>query len=126
MQHSELSKAGTEQRKCTPRSSAELRACVRPELQRVVANDQSLCSTNHQRQLLVRVRYPADSVMFGGLFGGLGGGVYNQNYRAYPVAFIEKESAEKGDKVILPPSALQTLGAPFVLLHCDVCASITL
>ena len=48
--------------------------------------------------------------MFGGIFGGLGGGTYNQNYRAYPVAFIEKEGAERGDKVILPPSALHTLG----------------
>jgi hypothetical protein len=48
--------------------------------------------------------------MFGGIFGNMGGGVYNQNYRAYPVAFIDKESAEKGDKVILPPSALHALG----------------
>jgi ubiquitin fusion degradation protein 1 len=54
--------------------------------------------------------------MFGGIFGGMGGGVYNQNYRAYPVTFIEKEVAEKGDKVILPPSALQTLGALLPLL----------
>lgn len=52
--------------------------------------------------------------MFGGLFTGLGGGFFNQNYRAYPVAFIDKSVAEKGDKVILPPSALQTLG---VLRH---------
>jgi hypothetical protein len=48
--------------------------------------------------------------MFGGLFGSLGGGFYDQNFRAYPVAFIEKESAERGDKVILPPSSLNTLG----------------
>lgn len=39
--------------------------------------------------------------------------MYNQNYRAYPAAFIDKESAEKGDKLILPPSALQTLGVIF-------------
>jgi ubiquitin fusion degradation protein 1 len=48
--------------------------------------------------------------MFGGLFGAFGGGFFDQNFRAYPVAFIEKESAEKGDKVILPPSSLNTLG----------------
>jgi ubiquitin fusion degradation protein 1 len=51
--------------------------------------------------------------MFGGLFNsfGGGGGFFDQNFRAYPVAFIEKEAAEKGDKVILPPSALNILGA---------------
>lgn len=48
--------------------------------------------------------------MFGGLFGALGGGFFDANFRAYPVAFIEKESAEAGDKVILPPSSLNTLG----------------
>lgn len=49
--------------------------------------------------------------MFGNLFGGLGAaGYFEKNYRCYPVAFIEKETAEKGDKVILPPSALETLG----------------
>ena len=37
--------------------------------------------------------------------------MYDQNYRAYPVAFIEKEGAERGDKIILPPSALHALGA---------------
>jgi len=47
----------------------------------------------------------------GGLFPGLGGGSYEANYRAYPVAFIEKEAAEAGDKVILPPSALKKLSA---------------
>ena len=61
--------------------------------------------------------------MFGGLFGALGGGFFDQNFRAYPVAFIEKESAEKGDKVILPPSSLNTLGMPlklqcFLLPYC--------
>ena len=46
----------------------------------------------------------------GNIFPGLGGGSYEANYRAYPVAFIEKDAAEEGDKVILPPSALEKLG----------------
>lgn len=58
--------------------------------------------------------------MFGGLFGALGGGFYDQNFRAYPVAFIEKESAEKGDKVILPPSSLNTLGTFFAVIYISV------
>lgn len=49
--------------------------------------------------------------MFSGMFGALGGGFFDQNFRAYPVAFIEKEGAEGGDKVILPPSSLNKLGA---------------
>lgn len=51
--------------------------------------------------------------MFGGFFGGggFGGGVFEAHYRAMPVAFIDKQSAEFGDKVILPPSALDRLGA---------------
>lgn len=34
---------------------------------------------------------------------------FEQNYRCYPVAFIEKAHLEKGDKVIMPPSALDRL-----------------
>lgn len=41
--------------------------------------------------------------------GGLRRGPFEARYRAYPVAFLEKASAEEGDKVILPPSALDTL-----------------
>jgi ubiquitin fusion degradation protein 1 len=48
------------------------------------------------------------------LLGSLGGGFFNQNYRAYPVAFLDKGSADKGDKLILPPSALQTLASMHV------------
>lgn len=51
--------------------------------------------------------------MFGGLFGGPfgpGGGTFEKVYRAMPVAFIDKQSAEYGDKIIMPPSALETLG----------------
>ncbi|KAG1662009.1 hypothetical protein FOA52_009498 [Chlamydomonas sp. UWO 241] len=37
------------------------------------------------------------------------GAVFEAVYRAMPVAFIDKTSAEFGDKVILPPSALEKL-----------------
>jgi hypothetical protein len=43
-------------------------------------------------------------------FGGQHGGVFEAHYRALPVAFIDKGHAEHGDKVILPPSALDRLG----------------
>jgi len=50
--------------------------------------------------------------MFGGGFGRGGGGTtFSATYRAFPLAFIDKQSAEYGDKVILPPSALDRLGA---------------
>ena len=46
-----------------------------------------------------------------GFFGGHAGGVFEAHYRALPVAFIDKhQRAEHGDKVILPPSALDRLG----------------
>ena len=47
--------------------------------------------------------------MFGPGAGG-GGGGFEAHYRAMPVAFIDKPNAEFGDKVILPPSALDRLG----------------
>ncbi|KAA8549290.1 hypothetical protein F0562_000974 [Nyssa sinensis] len=34
---------------------------------------------------------------------------FEQNYRCYPVSFIEKPLLEKGDKIIMPPSALDRL-----------------
>lgn len=40
----------------------------------------------------------------------MGGGTFEATYRAFPLAFIDKQSAEYGDKVILPPSALDRLG----------------
>jgi hypothetical protein len=43
-------------------------------------------------------------------FGGHAGGNFEAHYRAMPVAFIDKGHAEHGDKVILPPSALDRLG----------------
>mmetsp|Transcript_25092 Transcript_25092/g.54565 ORF Transcript_25092/g.54565 Transcript_25092/m.54565 type:complete len:348 (-) Transcript_25092:372-1415(-) len=48
-----------------------------------------------------------------GFFGapGFGGGRFEARYRAMPVAFIDKQSAEFGDKVILPPSALDRLAS---------------
>ncbi|MEW5300017.1 MAG: hypothetical protein WDW36_002980 [Sanguina aurantia] len=53
--------------------------------------------------------------MFGGggfnPFAGLNHGTFEAFYRAMPVAFIDKQSAEFGDKVILPPSALERLAS---------------
>ncbi|GAX84203.1 hypothetical protein CEUSTIGMA_g11626.t1 [Chlamydomonas eustigma] len=47
-----------------------------------------------------------------GMFGhGFGPQTFEAHYRAMPVAFIDKPSAEFGDKVILPPSALDRLAS---------------
>lgn len=43
--------------------------------------------------------------------GGMPGGTFEAMYRAMPVAFIDKQSAENGDKIFMPPSALERLGA---------------
>ena len=45
----------------------------------------------------------------GGGFGGPRGGRFEARYRVYPVAFLEKPEAERGDKIFLPPSALDRL-----------------
>jgi len=45
--------------------------------------------------------------LFGG--GGGGGGRYTAKFRVYPVSFIDKPHLEHGDKVVLPPSALDRL-----------------
>lgn len=39
------------------------------------------------------------------------GGHFEATYRAFPLAFIDKQSAEYGDKVIMPPSALDRLAS---------------
>ena len=51
--------------------------------------------------------------MFG--FDRFRGSNFEARYRAFPVAFLDKTSAEEGDKVILPPSALDRL----ISLHID-------
>lgn len=61
--------------------------------------------------------------MFGGMFGGYpagfpggaGGGRFEASYRCYPVSFLDKAEAERGDKIFLPPSALDRLAQ----LHVD-------
>eukprot|EP00873_Tetraselmis_striata_P022693 jgi/Tetstr1/442957/TSEL_031019.t1 len=54
--------------------------------------------------------------MFGGMgMYGPGSGTFAQNYRCYPVSFIDKDHLEEGNKVILPPSALDRLAS----LHID-------
>eukprot|EP00793_Prasinoderma_coloniale_P000149 PRCOL_00005657-RA len=48
--------------------------------------------------------------------GGMGGGrTFEQRYRVYPLSFIDKAHLENGDKIILPPSALERLAS----LHID-------
>lgn len=48
--------------------------------------------------------------MFGFFNHGLGPMAnFEASYRAYPVSFIDKLDAENGDKVFLPPSALDRL-----------------
>ncbi|KAI8473018.1 MAG: ubiquitin fusion degradation protein UFD1-domain-containing protein [Monoraphidium minutum] len=42
---------------------------------------------------------------------GMGSGHFEATYRAFPLAFIDKQSAEYGDKVIMPPSALDRLAS---------------
>ncbi|KAL5788735.1 hypothetical protein ACOSP7_005684 [Xanthoceras sorbifolium] len=50
-------------------------------------------------------------------FDGYGyhGTSFEQNYRCYPASFIEKPQIESGDKIIMPPSALDRLAS----LHID-------
>lgn len=43
------------------------------------------------------------------LFGGIGQQSFSGHYRCFPVSFIEKSNAERGDKIFLPPSALNRL-----------------
>ena len=43
-------------------------------------------------------------------FGGGGGrSSFEAQYRAYPVSFVDRAELDKGDKIILPPSALDRL-----------------
>lgn len=47
---------------------------------------------------------------FGGFGFGTGAGRFEAHYRCYPVTFIDKPEAERGDKIFMPPSALDRLG----------------
>jgi len=55
-------------------------------------------------------------IMFGHFMHGLGplgpAANFEASYIAYPVSFIDKLDAENGDKVFLPPSALDRLCKP--------------
>lgn len=51
-----------------------------------------------------------------GLFGGLAGGSFQAHYRCYPVSFMDKPEAESGNKIFLPSSALDRLGANCIIL----------
>ncbi|KAI5062989.1 hypothetical protein GOP47_0021536 [Adiantum capillus-veneris] len=48
---------------------------------------------------------------FRGYGVGYSAGTFEQNYRCYPMSFIEKPQLENGDKVIMPPSALDRLAS---------------
>jgi ubiquitin fusion degradation protein 1 len=41
---------------------------------------------------------------------GYRGSTFEQTYRCYPASFIDKPQLESGDKIIMPPSALDRLG----------------
>eukprot|EP00958_Prasinococcus_capsulatus_P011443 scaffold1136_cov399-Prasinococcus_capsulatus_cf.AAC.7 len=56
---------------------------------------------------------PEAAMFFGGGFQSRG--TFEQRYRIYPVSFIDKPQLENGDKIILPPSALDRLAS----LHID-------
>jgi ubiquitin fusion degradation protein 1 len=43
------------------------------------------------------------------------GTTFEQSYRCYPASFIDKPQLESGDKIIMPPSALDRLAS----LHID-------
>ncbi|XP_022755797.1 ubiquitin fusion degradation protein 1 homolog isoform X3 [Durio zibethinus] len=45
-----------------------------------------------------------------------GNSTFEQCYRCYPVSFIDKAHLEKGDKVIMPPSALDRLDEGLIYL----------
>lgn len=51
------------------------------------------------------------------IFDGFGyhGNAFEQTYRCYPASFIDKPQLESGDKIIMPPSALDRLAS----LHID-------
>ena len=51
-------------------------------------------------------------------YGARGGGIFDANYRVYPVSFIDKLDAENGDKIFLPSSALDRLGKSSRLSLC--------
>lgn len=53
--------------------------------------------------------------MFGFPFPGRSA-VFEAKYRVYPVSFIDKNDAENGNKIFLPPSALDRLGETCFLL----------
>ncbi|CAL5377089.1 unnamed protein product [Camellia sinensis] len=55
-------------------------------------------------------------------FDGYGyhGTSFEQTYRCYPASFIDKPQIENGDKIIMPPSALDRLAATERMSHCGV------
>lgn len=52
---------------------------------------------------------PFDDEGYGGRGATAPTGAFTRQYRCYPVSFIDKSELESGGKVVLPPSALDTL-----------------
>eukprot|EP00249_Psilotum_nudum_P018794 c26964_g2_i1 orf=412-1383(-) len=50
-------------------------------------------------------------MFYGGFGAGYPSAPFEQNYRCYPASFIDKAQLENGDKVIMPPSALDRLAS---------------
>ncbi|KAK1407540.1 hypothetical protein QVD17_39158 [Tagetes erecta] len=67
-------------------------------------------STSHLFQLACLLLPQVSSIMY---FDGYGyhGTSFEQTYRCYPASFIDKPQLENGDKIIMPPSALDRLAS---------------
>jgi ubiquitin fusion degradation protein 1 len=53
--------------------------------------------------------YDDDGYGGGGAAGPAPTGAFTRQFRAYPVSFIDRADLERGDKIVLPPSALDSL-----------------
>lgn len=53
--------------------------------------------------------YDDDGYGGGGAAGAAPTGAFTRKFRAYPVSFIDRSDLERGDKIVLPPSALDSL-----------------
>ncbi|RXH74635.1 hypothetical protein DVH24_029356 [Malus domestica] len=71
--------------------------------------DDSSSSEDHSSNL--SEDHVSDSEFYGGIYEEPGSNFnsFEQLYRCYPVSFINKEHLEKGDKIVMPPSALDRL-----------------
>ncbi|KUF86020.1 hypothetical protein AM588_10001089 [Phytophthora nicotianae] len=69
--------------------------------------------TSDLRRAVTRFGFGGDGNPFGVQFNfGDFPQRFDEHYRVYPVSFCDKAHLEDGDKILLPPSALETLGVP--------------